>query len=236
VNPTLFLTALRQRFTSPIRLILVAAMFTFPFLLLAIAPAIGLHAIQTGTPYAFLLGAGLIGQETSSGVMQLLFARPVRRWEYVTSRWLAIAAAITALVIVQIAIASLILMARGNAPDLRDALTSVVEQVLPALGTLSALVLFSSFLSGIGDVAAVVLAFVTSQVLQAVGQFTRHPSVVRVGQEVTRFLAPQLPIGQIHDLGSVPWFELVSYLSTVSLCLAVAVVLINRREISYASE
>jgi len=236
VNATLFVTALRQRFTSPIRLVLVAAVFAFPLMFMLFFPQIGLHAIQSGTLYAFLLGAGLIGQETSSGVMQLLFARPVRRWEYVTSRWLAIAAAIAGLVAAQIALASLILLARGAAPDLADVLFSFGDQVLPALATLSVLVLFSSLISGIGDVAAIILSFISGQVLQAMGQFTRHESVTRAGQEIIRFVAPQISLEAVHGLDSVPWFEWVSYLSTISLCLAVAVLLINAREISYASE
>ena len=236
MNATLFVTALRQRFLSPIRMALVASIFMFPLLLLAFAPQIGLHVVQSGTLYAFLLGAGLIGQETSSGVMQLLFARPVRRWEYVTSRWLAIAAAIAGLVLAQLAFASLILLARGEAAEPLDILYSFGDQLLPALCALSVLTLFSSFLSGIGDVAAMILSFITSQVLMAVGQVTQHPWLTRFGQEMLRFLAPQITLEAIQGWRSVPWFEWVSYLSTVSLCLAVSVMLINAREISYASE
>src|SRR4029079_16239697 len=36
-----------------------------------------------------LFGAGIIGLEASTGVLQLVFARPVTRAEYVLSRWLA---------------------------------------------------------------------------------------------------------------------------------------------------
>jgi ABC-type transport system involved in multi-copper enzyme maturation permease subunit len=236
VNLTLFLTALRQRFTSPIRLALVASVFFFPMLVAAVAPQIGLHVVQSGVLYAFILGAGLIGQETASGVMQLLFARPVRRWEYVTSRWMAIGTAVAALVAAQLALVSLVLIGRGEPPALHDLPVVFAEQVLSALGTLSVLVLFSSFLSGIGDVPAIVVTFITSQVLQAVGQFTRTPWLTRVAQEVLRFIAPQVSIASISSWGSVPWFDLASLLSTITLSLAVAVVLINRREISYASD
>jgi len=42
-------------------------------------------------------------------------------------------------------------------------------------------------------------------------------------------------ISPILNGGDVPWFAIVSYLSTVTLCLAVAVVVMNRKELSYAS-
>jgi len=237
VNTPVFLATLRQRFTSPMRLVLTATVFAFPLLLLAFVPRFGLFVVQTGTPYAFILGAGLIGQETSSGVMQLLFARPIRRWEYVFSRWLAVAAAIAGLIVAQLAIASLILMARGETITAREVLlVGFTDQVLIGVGILSVLVFFSSFLSGIGDVAAIVLGFITSQVLQGIGQITQRPPIARIGQELLRFVKPEIQTGLIRDLGAIPWYEVVSYFSTVSLCLAVAVVLINRREISYASE
>ena len=43
-----------------------------------------------------MIAAGTIGQDVSSGVLQLLFARPVRRSEYVLSRWIGIVALVSA--------------------------------------------------------------------------------------------------------------------------------------------
>jgi ABC-type transport system involved in multi-copper enzyme maturation permease subunit len=235
MNPTIFVTALRQRFTSIPRLLLVGAVFAGPILFAMMVREIGLQGVRTGPVFAFLLGAGILGQETSSGVMQLLFARPVRRWQYVLTRWLAIAAAASALVLAQIAITCLVVAAHGL-PPAREILALAGDQVLQAVGTTSVILFFSSFLSGVGDVLGIVLTFMTAQIAGAVAQFREMPWLARASAEVMRFLGPQFPLGPMLNGGGVPWFELVSYVSTVTLCLAVAMVVLDRREISYASE
>ena len=59
---------------------------------------------------------------------------------------------------------------------------------------------------------------------------------MRASAELLRFLNPQVQLGPMTMGSGVSWFEVVSYLSTVTLCLAVAVLVINRREISYATD
>lgn len=236
MNEAIFLATLRQRITSPVRLVLTAMAFFFPLAGVAVMPQVGVVAVQTGVFFAFVLGAGLIGQETSSGVMQLLFTRPVRRWEYVFSRWLAMATAIGLLLIAQILLAALIAAARGNPTDYRMCTFAFLDQVLKGVGVLSVLTLFSSFLPGIGDVAAIVLSFITSQVMVGVGNMMQRPRIVRTGQEVLKFLAPEIDTSSFLFRPPIAWLDFVAYFSTVTFCLAVAIVLINRREISYASE
>ena len=48
-------------------------------------------------------------------------------------------------------------------------------------------------------------------------------------------LKPGLDLAPLFHGGPVAWFAVVSYLSTVTLCLGLAVVVMNRRELSYAS-
>ncbi|MEO5616441.1 MAG: ABC transporter permease subunit [Candidatus Eisenbacteria bacterium] len=235
MNPTIFLTTLRQRFLSRTRLVLVAVVFAFPLLFSLIAHEAAFQAARTGAVFAFLLGAGILGQESSSGVFQLLFARPVRRWEYVVSRWLAVCAASCALVLVQIGILCLLLASRGL-PGAREILTIIADQMLSAIGTASVILFFSSFLSGVGDVLGIVLTAIAAQAIGGIGALRQSGVITRIGAEIGRFISPQFQISSLWGPGEVPWFDLVSYLSTVTLCVAVAVVLLNRREISYASE
>jgi ABC-type transport system involved in multi-copper enzyme maturation permease subunit len=235
VNPTIFVTTLRQRFASRTRLLLVAIVFLFPLGFSFLASEAAFQATRTGAVFAFLLGAGILGQESASGVFQLLFARPVRRWEYVVSRWLALCAASCALVIVQIGILTLLLASKGL-PDSRDILTLVADQMLSAIGTASVILFFSSFLSGVGDVLGVVLTAISAQVISGIGQLRQSEVLSRIGAEIARFVSPQLSTAALSGAGGVPWVDVVSYLSTVALCLAVAVGMLNRREISYASD
>lgn len=234
MNSTIFLTTLRQRFASRTRLVLIAVVFLFPVGLVSIAHEVGLGAARTGSIFAFLLGAGILGQETSSGVMQLLFARPVRRWEYVLSRWLAVIAAATALLAAQIALLCLVMAARGL-PGMKEIGLTLADQVLQAVGTTSVILFYSSFLSGVGDVLGIVLTLISAQILNGIGQLRQSPVLIRAAEEVNRFLTPQVPLATLMG-GAIPWFEIVSYLSTVTLGVAVAVLVLNAREISYASE
>jgi len=61
------------------------------------------------------------------------------------------------------------------------------------------------------------------------------PIVARTGQEVSGFLNPTIHVAPMVQNG-VAWFPIVSYASTVTLCLALAIVLLNRRELSYATD
>ncbi len=235
MNPTIFVTTLRQRFSSRTRLLLLAVVFLFPIGFAAMARELGTTLARGGGVFAFLLGAGILGQESASGVYQLLFARPIRRWEYVVSRWLAVIAGASALMLLQLAIVCLVVGSHGL-PPVREIAMQAAEQVLAAIGTTSVILLFSSFLSGVGDVLGIVLAFFAAQVLGLIGQLKQNEAILRTKDELLRFLSPEMPIGPMTSGGHFPWFEVVSYLSTVTLCLAVAVWVLNRREISYASE
>lgn len=234
MNTTIFLTTLRQRFSSPGRMLLVAVVLLFPVGFAMLAGQAALAAARSGGVFAFLLGAGILGQESSSGVFQLLFARPVRRWEYVVSRWLAVSAAACVLVMVQVGLVCLVLASKGL-PDSRDLLVLVAEQMLSAIGTTSVILLYSAFLSGVGDVIGIMLTAIGGQVLNGIGQLRQSEALIRVATEITRFVTPQLALGSQWSNG-VPWFDLLSFLSTVAVSVAVAVVALNRREISYATD
>ena len=139
------------------------------------------------------------------------------------------------LVILQVGILCLMLASRGG-PSTREILIQVADEMLSAMGTLSVILFFSAFLSGVGDVLGLALTAITAQVIGGIGQLRQSEAIVRIGAELGRFVSPQFPTATLAGGGAVPWFDVVSYLSTVTLCVAVAVALLNRREISYASD
>ncbi len=236
MNWTLIASLLRQRVRSPARVALVLAFFLFPLLVLAFARGAGLAPLRTGSAFAFFLAAGLIGQDVSSGTLQLLFARPVTRAEYALSRWFGAALAASCLVMIQMAIGVALLALHGQSPAPRELAIFAGEQVLVAFGTTSVLLLFSTLLPGVGDFLAIIAAGVLGQALQLGAALFRAPWLARVGEEIGRFISPALDLGRLFGGGPVSWFEVVSYFSTVSLCLALAIVILNRRELSYATE
>jgi len=236
VNPALLAAFVQQRARSVPRMALAFSFFTLPLLLLAFARGVGLAPLQSGQAFAVILGAGLIGMDVSSGTLQLLFARPVTRAEYVVSRWLGAAATASCLSAAQVAFGAGLLALHHTPPDARDLAIVLGVQVLNAFGTASVLLLLSTLLPGIGDILAIFVAVVTGQALQLGAALFKAPWLARAGQELVRFVNPSLDLGAIFGSGPVSWFEVVSYFSTVTLCVALAIVVMNRRELSYATE
>jgi len=234
VNVTLITAFLRQRMTSPIRLAFLIVAAFFPLLFIAAAPAMGFAPLADSFPFALVFGAGMIGQDVSSGVLQLLFARPVRRDVYVISRWLAASAAAAIVAVAQVGIAALILSARGATPEAGTVAITWANQIASAFGATAPLLLLSALVAGLGDIGLVFLIYTCGGILQAAGGTLGHPLVSRIGHELQSFLNPTIHFALIFN-SSPSWHETIAYLSTVTLSIALAIVIINRKELSYAS-
>lgn len=234
MNPTLILTFWRQRLMSPFRMAFLIFIVGFPMLVTLAVPQTGFAAAGKITGIALVFAIGVIGQDFSSGVLQLLFARPIRRWEYVTSRWLAVGSLAALVGLAQAVVIALLMTARGAAPGTGDTIVFVGERVLDAFGLAAVFVLLSSLVNGVGDIAlwiaAQALLAITAMVVQTRGWMAAG----RVIGELQAAFNPNVPIAQIVN-GLAPWAPVSAYLSVIAVCLTLAVMLVNRRELSYAS-
>ena len=237
MNRELILSFLRQRLTSIMRLALLSMTFFFPFLVFTFAPTSPLSLLAPNAAnFALILSAGMIGQDTSAGVLQLVFARPLSRAEYVFSRWLAAAAGAAALMLLQVALVSAIVAARGEPRPPSEWLPFAMESALQEIGVVSVMTLFSALVPGLADLGLLVLASLGAALMSVLGQAVQRLAfLVRIAEELQRFTSPQLPLVRWLDGDAISWFALVSYLSTVTLCVALAIVIMNRKELSYAS-
>lgn len=237
MNRELIVALLRQRASSTMRMALLALNFFFPLLIFLFVPGTPIALLgQNAMNFALILSAGMIGQDVSAGVLQLVFARPVRRSEYVFSRWAAAALASAALFLLQIAAVAAIGALRGHAQPLAETAAFAAECVLHAVGVVSVMTLLSALAPGLADLALLLIIGFTGTVLGTVGQVMSGGTVlVRIGQEIGRFTSPEVPIAAIVNGDAVSWFAIASWLSTVTLCLALAILLVNRKELSYAS-
>jgi ABC-type transport system involved in multi-copper enzyme maturation permease subunit len=235
VNLTLVLATLRQRFTSPIRLVLLLLLGWMPMLPILITPVVGFSMLGDCYFLALAIGAGMIGQDLSSGTLQLLLARPVTRAEYVFSRWAAVGVGTVLVVALQTLCASAIMLVRGAPVPWAQASLVLGNGVLLAFGTAAVLALLSSLAAGIADLGLLFLVFLSAQVLEKVGMVKSWAWLARGSEELLGVLKPELSLAAVFQGGHVAWPAIVAYLSTVTLCLALAVVVMNRRELSYAS-
>jgi len=235
MNEALILATMRQRATSPVRMVLLASMFFMPLLFVCFAPGVGLEPLSNGYGLTLILAAGIIGQDVSSGVLQLVLARPVTRREYVVSRWLSVSLMGGLLASAQVLIAWLLLLARHAAPGPAEAFSRMGANALSAFGGAAVITLFSTLLAGFGDLAILLLASFVMVGLYGIGELVHRDWVTRFAAELGGFLVPEIPLDPIQRAGDIPWVAIVSYLSTVTLCLALAIVVMNRKEFSYAS-
>lgn len=235
MNHALVVGFWRQRAASPFRLALLAFVVGTPLLPVLFMPQAGLAPLGEITGIVLIVVAGAIGQDVSSGVLQLLFARPIRRSEYVLSRWAAASLAAAALLALQVALATAILALRGAAPPASVALLAAGDRMLAGAGLCAVVLLFSSVVGGIGDVGLWLVGTLTAALAGLAGGTLKAPWLARAADELQRTLNPKIELALLFGVGRFSWFETLSYLSTVALCLALAIVIVNRKELSYAS-
>jgi len=230
MNRALILATLQQRVTSPVRMVVLFFLFAFPLL--------GAWAMRSprglGDPFmiALVLGAGAIGQDLSSGVLQLTLARPVTRSSYVLSKWAAIAIASAGIALIQVALGTLLLSGRGDVMTASAIARTAGETLLSAAGVAGTLVLFSSLLPGLGDLALFLLIGLGGSLIGFLGQTRAVPLLMHAGQELTSFAVPHAVLS-LESPASV--YALAAFASNLALSLALAIAVLNRRELSYAS-
>ncbi|HTA76762.1 MAG TPA: hypothetical protein VK791_06370 [bacterium] len=182
----------------------------------------------------WILGAGTIGKDVTNGVLQSIFSRPVKRFEYVLSKWFAVGSMGVLVAWLYLGMGWTILFFQDRPADLTDLLTGLIIAVLASFGTSASLILFSSLVPGFGDIG---LMFLIGIVPTVAVQFWHGGSQYwgYIGSEVVQnFLFPAG--GWAEDgFDSVSLFAWVSYFFVITLCLTLAVWAMNRKEITYAN-
>jgi hypothetical protein len=224
----------RQRAMSPMRMVFLLMMFTFPLLPLFVAPSMGFTTLQDARGLTLIFAVGMIGQDVSSGVLQLLFARPVRRADYVLSRWAAVGIAAAALAIAQLLAAWVILTLRGAAPDPAMVELAMAQRTVEVAQLAAVIALFSALINGIGDLGLWFLAQLAGGALAVVAQWRHWAWLGHVGDEIGHIVAPTINLAGITS-GVAGIEPLALALSTTTLALVLAILLVNRKELSYAS-
>lgn len=187
------------------------------------------RAVESPAPIlTLLIAAGSVGRDLSSGVLALLFTRPLQRSAYVFAKWVAVSGAAMILSCVTLAVQAVLLAQQGNAVSGAEIWAAMFASATTSFGLSSVLVLFSVLIPGVGDVAA-------WGALMLLGFLSRRVVSPRFGEEWKAVLQPELAWNAGGGTGLSSWLPVISYLSTVTLCLYLAVVAVNRKEISYAS-
>jgi len=201
--------------------------------------------------YTLLWGVGVIGREVQHGTISLVLARPVSIVTYVVSKWLAVGLAAAVCSFQAVVLEHLI--SSVFCPSLlwqSEFLTNGLERIFICFGAAAFLILLSSLVSGLKDLAllAGILFLLTLssgaiQILEWVpggrsGEMAEQISHLFsiFGQGILFILYPILPMacffaGNFNDI-----LSLLYYATTITCCLSLSIFVLTRKEFSYAAE
>jgi len=210
----------------------------------------------TALPCVAVLGAGIIGQNVASGILSVLFARPMRRYNYVLTRWLALSVASSALCMILLGTEQIAGMAAfpGIVPDF-NTFSQAVARISMCFGLSATFIMFSALLPNAVDICAWIMLSCVSNIIVEIAHYEPFLLSQVYCNELSRKLAefavpvckelaipvqsmalPYIDLTYLTHTASISWYAVFTYLSNISLCLLIAIAVMNRKEVSYASK
>jgi ABC-type transport system involved in multi-copper enzyme maturation permease subunit len=199
---------------------------------------------------ALIWCSGVIGNQVSDGTLPLLFSRPVSTVQYVTSKWFAVGSA-AALTCLAQSLAEL-LIALCDYPFMIDpvsAATRVFVRTLISFGVAAFFTLLSSLVSGLKDLGVYFLLVILQTIMAGLAQIKAdsvpYPfwkAVVqavipssRAGSDIlSGLLRPSIDIELMMSAATAVWSTIFFYIAAVTGCVALAVFVLNRKELPYS--
>lgn len=130
--------------------------------------------------------------------------------------------------LLEIAVRVAIIFGRHMTPSLSDVLTSAFDMLALTVGLTAVFALLSSLVKGLGDFGIWVLI----QIVLPIAVKAGLPE--KVSEFGHKFLFPQLTWLQL-SARPVEWTDIGFYFATIVVCLGLAMVVMERKELSYAS-
>jgi hypothetical protein len=232
---------LRQKFGSPLiatSLALLALATAFP------VAATGQEAALESSGFLTLLivGAASVSRDASSGALQMILARPIRRTEYLFGRYCGILVAFTICLAVTAVLSLLLspllrpLLGGAAALSASGAARGVAGALLSAALFASVLLFFSTFLPGYGDVLSYFLLTLLLSLPEALARPLKMPWLDKVGPVVRENLLPRIAWTEVLRGRHVFSAGVGAYVLAVTGYLALGAVIFSRREFSYGQD
>jgi ABC-type transport system involved in multi-copper enzyme maturation permease subunit len=187
----------------------------------------------------FVLAAGSVSRDVSSGALQMILSRPIRRTQYLFGRYLGILLSFGLFLIGTAILATLFfqLVVRRSVttpvspPSLAGVAVAVGNEFFGAALQASILLFFSTFLPGIADLLGLLLLYLVLNL----------PQMSRAA-----WLRHATESARENMLPTVDWSELLRggplhatagrWVFAVAIYLALAVVVFSRRELPYGQD
>lgn len=242
MNKSIALMTIKQLLNRPVRLLLLAGFVGLPLLIDVMNRQMGFKdhtssgmVIINTTMFVLIIGAGIIGQDISDGILPLIFSRPIKRWQYILTKWLAVAFMASMVGFLNLFLH--LLFAHGFTLELVKGIMpfDLAQIVLLAMGTTSVMLLLSSLLPGAADVGVILLVCAACYVITILQHFFHVPGMEDTANNIFAVLFPYLDPGDIHTLRQLLSIEIGRYFAVVLVCLSGSALLVNQKEFSYGS-
>src|SRR5262249_24540049 len=151
-----------------------------------------------------------------------ILVRPVTRPSYLFSRWLASSLAAIGLTLGMLGIAVALVSLR-HAPPAAEVIGLALGAITTATGSAAVMILLSTLVGGLGDIAIYFAAIVTLQILGGLAMLKHWAWLTAVVEQLQKTLMPEVSFGWLGAGSPVPWFALASWASTVTLALAIGI-------------
>jgi hypothetical protein len=216
--------------------------------LMAVIAALPLNAGQAfsglDTLAMLVLAAGCVSRDASSGALQMILSRPIRRIDYLAGRYVGVLVCfllfLGSCVVLAVALGRIVArLSPGPVPAMRPVaeFAAVCAAAFLQGALLAAIVLFfSTFLRGLGDVLAVAVFAICFGSLRTLGQALRLPAVTRAGELAGANLSPSVPWELVLHGQRVFGEPTGRYILALLLYGTLAAVIFSRREFSYGQD
>lgn len=203
--------------------------------------------------YTLLWSVGVIGREVQNGTIGLVFTRPITIANYVISKWFAVSFA-AAICAVQAGVIEHLISSFYN-PSLLFSIeffSNCCERVFICFGFAAVMVMLSSLVSGMKDIAVLagfallwgITNMIGGMLRSDLGIFNQYAHVIYplaglvdlYNKMMLQAFFPSLSIEPMLDLNFLYLPAILNYGALVTGCLASSIFLLNRKEFSYAAD
>jgi len=260
MNRAVCITTWREFKANKVRVILLTLLFLGPIVMFTLqrcSSPEGLNRDLLSHPlmasfFTLLWASGVIGREVQNGTIALVLARPITIANYVISKWFAVgfAASLCALE----AVFCEHIISAVNCPSLLwapEVLANAFERVILCFGTAAFLVLLSSLVSGLKDLALLAgfgFAFVLYNAFASTvyglaisrGHMIDSNFALHFGRLIENLfvaiLFPYVPLSVFFSGNFFAYGPVISLVTLIACCLSISIWVLTHREFSYAAD
>ncbi len=202
------------------------------------------HGVERGFTMAswaiFILAAGSVSRDISSGALQMILARPIRRTRYLYGRYAGILASYALFLVVTSALAYLVVTflvprsPRASVTELPpDALAAGLGAAFLSGAFQAAILLFfSTFLPGIADLLGLLLLYLVLNL----PQLSQAPWLRTLAENARENMMPSVEWGTVLRGEGVLTAATGRWIFALTVYLVLAAVVFSRRELPYGQD